>query len=850
LIALGQCIATDFQYNGTVSFPAASISNPHYMPEPTSALQSRIATLPRYLAASVVIAVCYFSVAWLGLTFAIPPGNATVVWPASGIAVGALYLLGYRLWPAVWTGSCVVNLTTGVSFGVASSFATGNTIEAIVAVWLLKRLLPENAFMGARDAFVFLFIVITSCVPAATIGALSMVLGGRIGADEFGANWTTWFLGDLAGEVIIFPVLLAFAARRWTPMTVARLFELLLLFGLQVVLSFFLFGGLLPERLAEQVLYLPMVLLIWCSLRFELVEVTAGTLLFSTAAILGAWAGVGVYGSNASHETLFDLQFLLLTYAMTSLVVSSIVAGQRTAQSSSQRSRAELRQETAERRRIEAWFRQLLTASPDALIVSDSNGRILLVNEAAENLFGYSSSEMIGQAVEMLVPDRYREMHREQRARYAKSPYLRLMGAGTELTACRKDGSEFAAEIALGPTNTDEGLVVFSAVRDISARKESEKALRDSEERFALAVAGTDAGIWDWDLRTDDVYFSPTWKSMLGYAPDELEDELHEWETRLHPDDRERALRTVREYLDGNTPDFELEHRLRHKHGSYRWILARGAVVRDDSGRPYRMAGSHLDITDRKSMEQKLRVQLAQLIAAEEMQSHLLPEASPEVPGFEIAGKCYPAEFAAGDHFDFLLLKDGTFVTVIGDVSGHGVGPAILMAFLHAHLRSLAESQTDLCAVINRANDLLEQESPDQHFVTLLAVAFDTQARAMTYVRCGHPPGFIMSAQGEVSAWMEEGNLPLGILPDTEFPQSAPTQLSSGDVVVVLTDGILEALSPERTQFGIDRTVQLVREHRKQPAAQIIEALREAVRKYTGRDELSDDLTLVVIKVE
>ena len=143
-------IATDFRYNGVVSFPAASISKPHYMPEPTSALPSRIATLPRYFAAAIVVAVCYFSVAWLGLTFAIPPGNATVVWPASGIAVGALYFFGYRLWPAVWTGSCLVNLTTGVSFGVASSFATGNTIEAIVAVLLLRRFLPEDAFKGAR----------------------------------------------------------------------------------------------------------------------------------------------------------------------------------------------------------------------------------------------------------------------------------------------------------------------------------------------------------------------------------------------------------------------------------------------------------------------------------------------------------------------------------------------------------------------------------------------------------------------------------------------------------------------------------------------------------------------------
>ena len=97
---------------------------------------------------------------------------------------------------------------------------------------------------------------------------------------------------------------------------------------------------------------------------------------------------------------------------------------------------------------------------------------------------------------------------------------------------------------------------------------------------------------------------------------------------------------------------------------------------------------------------------------------------------------------------------------------------------------------------------------------------------------------------------MEEGSLPLGILANTQFPCSAPIQLHSGDVVVMLTDGILEAFSPDRVQFGIDRTVQLVRKHHDRPATQIIEALRKAVDEYTERTELLDDLTLVVIKVE
>lgn len=337
---------------------------------------------------------------------------------------------------------------------------------------------------------------------------------------------------------------------------------------------------------------------------------------------------------------------------------------------------------------------------------------------------------------------------------------------------------------------------------------------------------------------------------MLGHAEDEIRHDFAEWESRLHPEDRERALRAVREYLNGNCPDFEVEHRLRHKNGSYRWILARGAVVCDDAGKPYRMAGSHLDITDRKTMEEKLRAQLAQLIAAAEMQSHLLPDNSPEIPGFDFAGKCFPAEFAAGDHFDFLELKDDTFVAVVGDVSGHGVGPAILMACLHAYLRSLADVYTDLSELVMQVNNHLEGESPDQHFVTLLAGMFDSAARTLAYVCCGHPPGFIMNAEGEVTAWLKEGGLPLGIQSKSEFVFSAPLQLHAGDVVVMLTDDVLEAFSPDRVQFGKERTVQFVREHRDQPAAQIIEALREAVDEYTERAELTDDLTLVVIKVE
>lgn len=138
-------------------------------------------------------------------------------------------------------------------------------------------------------------------------------------------------------------------------------------------------------------------------------------------------------------------------------------------------------------------------------------------------------------------------------------------------------------------------------VRDATA------ALAKSEERFDLAVRGTDAGIWDWDLRANKVYFSPRWKSMLGYSEDEIGDDPDEWVRRIHPDDRPMCLETVRAYQSGEIPQYEVEHRLLGKDGSYRWILARATVVRDTEGRPYRMVGSHIDITDRKTAEERLK---------------------------------------------------------------------------------------------------------------------------------------------------------------------------------------------------------------------------------------------------
>ena len=132
------------------------------------------------------------------------------------------------------------------------------------------------------------------------------------------------------------------------------------------------------------------------------------------------------------------------------------------------------------------------------------------------------------------------------------------------------------------------------------SHKQAQEALRESEERYALAARGANDGLWDWNLVTGAVYFSPRWKAMLGFREDEIDDRLEEWLGRIHDADRERVKEEIAAHQRGLTPHFESEHRLLHKDGGFRWMLSRGLAVQDRTGKPLRMAGSQTDITERK----------------------------------------------------------------------------------------------------------------------------------------------------------------------------------------------------------------------------------------------------------
>ncbi|MEQ8584687.1 MAG: EAL domain-containing protein [Thalassobaculaceae bacterium] len=157
-------------------------------------------------------------------------------------------------------------------------------------------------------------------------------------------------------------------------------------------------------------------------------------------------------------------------------------------------------------------------------------------------------------------------------------------------------------EVRITPLENGGSVIVYD---DITAREDAQRALRQSEERYALAAAGSNDGLWDWDLATNTIYLSPRWKEMLGHTPDDVGDGAEEWFSRIHPEDVQRVTAQLDAHLSGAVSNFESEHRVRHRDGTYRWMLVRGLAVRDEAEHAYRIAGSMTDVTDRKRVEEQ-----------------------------------------------------------------------------------------------------------------------------------------------------------------------------------------------------------------------------------------------------
>jgi len=237
-----------------------------------------------------------------------------------------------------------------------------------------------------------------------------------------------------------------------------------------------------------------------------------------------------------------------------------------------------------------------------------------------------------------------------------------------------------------------------------------------------------------------------------------------------------------------------------------------------------------------------------QLLIAREIQQELLPIGAPTMDHFDISAWTIPCDETGGDYFDFIEYSEDRVGLVVGDVVGHGIGAALLMATARAFLRALAMNSDDVGAVLTKLNSLLAADMSDEQFMTMLLGILEPTTNTFHYAAVGHDPPLVYRSDEDAFEDIDVGQFPLGIIPEAEFEAAPPLHLRPGDVMAICTDGVWEGRNEADEDFGKPRLKTVVQEHHAETAEQIAGHIRQAVVAFRGDAPQTDDLTVAVVK--
>jgi PAS domain S-box-containing protein len=435
----------------------ASLAQPTRRPFPDLVEAARV----------LLLTAAYVAAGRFGLSLAFENPSASPVWPPTGIAIAAMLILGARVWPAVAIGAFLVNMMTTGTVASSAGIASGNTLEALLATWLVSRFANGRwAFESTRHMLMFVASAgLLSPVVSATFGVLSLALDGHLAAEAIPATWMTWWLGNAVGALIVAPVILLWHTRPVRSWTWRQALEASLWLSFFVLFSLALYGGFVSAQYLWPFSVIPLLLCI--SIRFGTREAATGLVLLSGIAIWGTLRGFGPFATTTPSESLLTLQSFLGMASVLTLAPAVMV---------SERRRAETR--------LQAFFDQAVVGIADC----DLDCRFLRVNQHFCDMLGYTREELFARSLLDITHPDDREM---TRARFER---LRVDGSPNSVDKryIRSDGTmlwvrALASRVVPGP---GQEAYAATVVEDITSRKQAEEAMQKAailEERNRLA---------------------------------------------------------------------------------------------------------------------------------------------------------------------------------------------------------------------------------------------------------------------------------------------------------------------------------------------------------------------------
>jgi len=483
----------------------------------------------------------------------------------------------------------------------------------------------------------------------------------------------------------------------------------------------------------------------------------------------------------------------------------------------------------------------ILNNLAEGVVVLDQDGKFVIFNPAAERIIGIGSGDIVPYdwtttygfyRIDKVTPYPSEELPwtRSMRGEQVLDEVIYIRNPG------KPEGLWLSASSRplLDEMDVMDGCVII--LREITERQ-----FREEAEKLARAVEQTEDSVVISNTQGVIEYVNPAFEKTTGFSREEavgntpriLKSGFHD--DAFYMDLWGKLLRG--ESFLGTVLN-------KKKNGELYWSEQTISPIKDKDANITNFVSVLKDITELKAKHE----QDIQLEVARKIQQGFYPKEF-SVPGFDTAGASYPADMTGGDYFDYMTTPDGSLWMVVGDVSGHGIGAALVMAETRAYVRAYIKSMTSPGEILTKVNQELTANGEGERFVTMILAQIDTRHLTLRYANAGHVPGYLLSNSGEVISEMGYRDQPLGVLRDYEYSSSDQVALYPGYISAFLTDGITEAMNFDNVQFGRQKALEIIQQHRQFSSPDIIDRMYQTVQAFSENQPQEDDITLVVCKL-